>query len=166
MRPECTIFTLRKGGKCPSIFCWPFLGLICARNPRFPSLKGGNARQFVVGCFGCVFATGMHVLYFKRGETLLNFVLAVLGAHLPPECTISTYKRGETPIMFLLDVFGSHLRPECTISIPKRGDTPLSFLFFSCLPPRGGPGEGPDCHFPKGNYDFGPNSARIRRDFN
>jgi hypothetical protein len=35
--------------------------------------------------------------------------------------------------------------------------------FLSPLPP-GGPGEGPDCHFPKEIYDLGPNSAQIRRE--
>ena len=34
-------------------------------------------------------------------------------------------------------------------------------VFLSSLPPKG-PGEGPDCHFPKEIIDFGPISARIR----
>ncbi len=37
----------------------------------------------------------------------------------------------------------------------------LCILFLSPLPP-GGPGEGPDCHFPREIDDFEPISARIR----
>ena len=39
-----------------------------------------------------------------------------------------------------------------------------SFVFFSCPPPlpRGVPGEGPDCHFPKDIAGFGPIPARFR----
>ncbi len=39
-----------------------------------------------------------------------------------------------------------------------------AFQFVLVPPPPGGPGEGPDCHFPKEIDDFGPISARIRGD--
>ena len=64
----------------------------------------------------------------KVAETLVNFMLAVLGAHLRPECTISTPKRGETPVNCLLAVLGAHLQPECTISTPKNRETPVIFV--------------------------------------
>ena len=79
------IFT-PKGGKRTSILCWPFWVLICDRSARFPFLKGG--------------------------ETPVNLLLAVLGTHLRPECTISTPKRGEKLVNFMLAVLGAHLRPE------------------------------------------------------
>ena len=46
----------------------------------------------------------------KVAETLVNFMLAVLGAHLRPECTISTPKNRETLVIFLLAVLGAHSR--------------------------------------------------------
>ena len=46
----------------------------------------------------------------KVAETLVNFMLAVLGAHLRPECSISTPKNRETPVIFVLAVLGAHSR--------------------------------------------------------
>ncbi len=47
--------------------------------------------------------------------------------------------------------------------VPAVDLSTLFMLFLSPLPP-GGPGEGPDCPFPKEIVRFGPFPARLRRE--
>ena len=59
------------------------------------------------------------------------------------------------------------LRFRCVGQRVHRGATFTQLYLRTCFilflsPPRGCPGEGPDCHFPKEIVGFGPIPARIR----
>ena len=139
LRPEPKISILKRG-KRPSICCWLFWGRICDRNARFVVQKGGKPSL---------------ILCWPFWELICH-----RNARFPH------IKEGKRPSCFCWTFSGLICDRNARFPFLKGGTRPSVFYFSLVSPPGGGPGEGPDCHFPKGNYDFGPNSARIRRDFN
>ena len=55
-------------------FCWCFSGRLPIGMAHFKPLKGGNARQFVVGCLPTAIPD---LLLLKQGEMLVIFFVGV-----------------------------------------------------------------------------------------